>query len=1564
MRTQKCLLLKVSFFAVFALALQSRLLQSVQAQDAGGEVVPASYQSGGFFNQQLGTALRFNYHTQGYGTQDDVFSIGGMKIFNLDDATAFIDGQGTLSDDFGGGFNLGVGYRQLTNTSISIDPQRILGAGFWTDGQSSSADNFFTQLGFSLESLGESFDLRLNGHFPLQRTKTGDPVLTSLDTTFSGNNLFSGTETIFTDTAHSVVDGEFAKRINDLEAWAYIGGYQIGGGGQDATGYRVGVRGYAVPDLALSLQVTDDDIYATNVMFGITWFVGRTNKCNGPCGTILDRMREPVLRNDFIAMTQSSSTRAAGSALTLDGTNLVDIVHVDSTAGAGGDGTFENPFNELVDIDSVANAANTRDGSIVLVHGDSALSGSAQLRENVRLLGEGIDQNGNTVAHFVQTSQNGANVNVALPETAAGAQALNRATIDGTGEAIVLTMANGSAVDNFTINGGQTAISANGVAVPTGSTVANVEINDPTVAGISLTEVMGTASIDSNVIINRASGTGLLVDGGNESVTMFGAINDSTGNSVVVRNRTGGTVTYAGSIDDDLTNPGANNSLGVLIGDDANPAMGNADAIVDFNNASVLDIHAADGETGFNVLNNTNTDVNVTGVADLSAIGAGRALAIAGNDATSDITFADLNATALNGNTIDIAGPGNVTISSADTTRQIANTGTGNAFVSDGTGGNGTVIVNSNINEMGGGTAVRVENRAEANDIQFLGEVSATGSAGVFANNNSMGTLLFTQSMTLNTGTNNAVELTGNTGATLSFNGFDIDTTDGSGFVATGGGTLLVSSPNNTNSIDVTGAGVGVNLTDMTIDTGNVTFDTVNVGNGAGMGINLQNLDGTGTVNIGSGTNIADGGTLTTADTAINVSNADNVTLSNLQVTNGGLARGLVVANQATGSIANFNNLDINTANADAVNISGNADGAVTFTTLAATTSGTGDGIDINEADASTVAVTINDATVNANGTGRGFAATGGGTTVMGGTNAVNSSGATAFEVTNVENLTASDVTIANTNQQGVVVTGQNTATDSVTLTNFDVTTTTADGVTIANNSNGTVNLNSLTANTGGNNFADAVVVQNNPGATININGMTATATGLGGDAFLATGGGTLSATGTNTADTESGLGVNIEGITIAAGGVTFASVDKAGGSGNGVRLNNLTGGQVAVNGGAITSVGTAVSVTNADNFVLNNVDIDNSATTGAGIAVTNAAGDTFAMSNVDVQTSSASGVSVNGGTFTATGTNTVATTTGTGLNLSNATIGGGGANFNSVNVNGATNGVVLNNLSGGQVTVGNAGSVSTINTTGDAIVVTNTANVDINNVDVDAGGSRGLVAVNDNGNAYDLSVDDLSVTNASTAIDADHTGAGDYTVAVTNSNFVDAVDVNADGSGEVNFTFNGTLVDLSAENTTAFTFNLGNAVSTASIQIDNSDFRSADAVAFDLDSNTVAVKNVTFQLTNTDVTNNSASAAAEIDAFGPTIMNATVTDNVFTNTTSDNIDIAANNATSVLNLDFKRNTTSGGTDSVVLRELNVADFNIVDAVDLVTDNPGVGNFTFDSAGNVIGDFDDIPALP
>ncbi len=1014
MRTFTCLQPKVLFFAVFTLALLVGLVRSVEAQESNG-VVPANYESGSFFNKKLGTALRFNYHTQGYGTQADVFSVGAMKVFNMEDSTLFVDGQGTLSDDFGGGFNLGVGYRQLTMSSsplMSIDPQRILGLGLWTDGQSTSSDNFFTQLGFSLESLGDSFDVRLNGHFPLERNKSSDPVLTGSGTPlFVGNNIFGATEEFSVDTAHSVIDGEFAKRINDLEAWAFVGGYQLGGGGIDATGFRAGVRGYAVPDLALSLQVTEDDIYATNVMFGVTWFIGRTNKCNLPCGTLMDRFREPVLRNDFIATTSRRVSRASGNALTDSTSNdAIDIVHVDSNAAAGGDGSFENPFNTLSLADD---AGNSREGSIILTHSQSSFSGAAgqlTLQKNQRVLGEGLDADGNQIDHLISTNELSS---ITIPETSAGAKGLARPTIDGTGVGDIFTIGatvDDTSVNNFTINNASTAVRATGADAPA---LRNLSINNATGDAVVFKDITGTGLIENTVTIDNAVGRALFVDGGSSNLALAATITNSTGRSLEISGRTGGTMAYTGTIED--TGQGAR-------------FANNTGGTIDVTNA--LDIDVTGGDSAMTFANNSGTTINVN----------------------------DLDASAEDGDTVSVTGDGTVAINSTDDARIIKNTGAGSALVSS---GDGTLSVGSKIENSGTGRAVRMTGRT-SNTATFTGTIDDNGE-GLLISGNSGGDTVFTGAVTTNTGISNGVTIANtNVAATTSFGGgLDVTTTTGKGVSATGQGTLAMTG---TNTI-TTNTGKVLELVDQTIDAAGVTIDKVeSTGTVAGTAVEVKDTTG-GLVTLGSGTVAGDGGTLTTsgAGPAILLDDADNVAMSNVIVDNGATdGGGLEVTNNTTGT-RTFSGMEIRTRDQVAIDVNGNSGGSTTFnsvtadstaggqdafvienntagsvtTNTATISSAAGEGIRV--ANNGTTNVSLNSVDVNTT-SGTGLFVTGTGNVTTGGTNTITSTTGVGIDIENAVNATINNVTVDAAGANAVKVTHSNGAVSKVRLNSLTVT--------------------------------------------------------------------------------------------------------------------------------------------------------------------------------------------------------------------------------------------------------------------------------------------------------------------------------------------------------------------------------------------------------------------------------------------------------------------------------------------------------------------------------------------
>jgi hypothetical protein len=1303
---------------------------------AGG-VQPASYTtSGSYFNRELGTPLRFSYHNPGYGTDEGVVSLGSMKVFNLDGATWFLDGQGTMSDGFGGGFNLGAGYRELVNMSHGFDPDRILGASFWTDGQSTKSDNFFTQLGFGLESLGDSYDMRMNGYFPLSRTQTSDPTLIDRDTIrFHDNGLFAGTQLFTTDTAYSVIDAEGAKRIANLDAWAIAGVYYLGGGGADNAGFRAGVRGYAVPDLLVGVQVTNDDIYDTNVMATLTWFVGRTHKGNTPVGTIVDRFREPVMRNDFIATT-SKQTETAGVQLTdADTDEFFNFIHVDSNAAAGGTGTFENPYNNLAQAEA-AQAEN----AYIYVHGGSVLAANDPftMLDNVKFWGEGTNEFGDVVQHQVDTVERGT---VVLPETFDGAEDLDSPTINVAAGQNFIELADNNDINNLRINGGVNAITGDGINAPQ---LANLDINGSTGTGISFTDITGTAVVENTVTITDAN-QGMLIHGGSAGMNINAQITNAIGSSLVVEDRTGGTIAYGGSIQDD--NAVAATAAGIVI-------QNNNDAVINF--TQVID----------------TSETPPLGI-DIDS-GNFSALQITGNDDGTAITFADLAATSADADTIFFTERGTLTINDSSDDSLIENTGTGDAFhyeAGTATDADATITVAADINNSGGGQAVLIDGHDE-NNITFSGDITDTNSNGILLTNNEAGTIAFNGAVDIaNTGAGDGVVASGGGEDVIyTFTDINIEVDSGTGFSVTGDGTLNVSSADGDNLVR-SNSGQAIILdgetNGLTIGSGGAIFDEVNVVNGAANidAVVLRDLDG-GQVRLGPSSGTTSGGTLAVngTGTGIIVDDAANVSVNNIEIdkngtgqgmlvinqddgaalstrgveiTAAGTARGLVVGTSADpnqdGNTATFTELVVNSVDGDAVAVENNDGGTYIFNDVTAATSGTGDAVHIDGNSDDTV-ITFNDMDLDATGTGDAFSAQNGGEIAATGDTSVNATtgrgvfiedveigtAGAQFDTVNVSNAATNGVVIRDTTGTGLVTIGSGSSAGA-----GGIITSASDAILIDNANNVAVTRMTVNNNaTAGN----GLVIQNQDGGTVSTTGLT-----------------TNTSTGTGIIAQNNTGGTNI-----------FSTSDvNVSGSGNGVTLTSNTGATNTFNG----------------------ITID--ATTGTGF--------------------SASG----GGTVAASGTNTVTTTTGTGVNMNGVEIGAAGFGLNSVNVNGAANGVVLTNITGsgtyrqGPATAtGTAGAGGTLATTGDSIVLNGVTHAIFNDVTANSSGGRTVLATHTVTTQSTIVFDNLTstgVVGSGAGVELVDNGTGELDFTLRNSTIdMTAANTNAfffnagNNSGEV----------------------------------------------------------------------------------------------------------------------------------------------------------------------------------
>jgi hypothetical protein len=1537
---------------------------TASAQDVPTDGVPFSSVVDG--SAYLGNGFRIWHHTRGYGEETSETALGGRLATPTAGGLAFMDGQfrvGNSDTDFS--VNLGGGFR-WRNDDYFFDSPRIFGFSFWYDGEDTQLDNYFNQLGVSFERLGPLVDLRLNANIPLEDLKEGDDVMFTGDTVFSGNNLSRGT-LVDADASLRVVDFEVAPRLFNLNAWGYGGGYQMDGNDVSEMGYKVGVRGYIYNDLALDVGVTDDDHFGTNTVVQVIWTPGRVSPgVTNWSHNIDDRMREQVYRNQYVAVTR---TQVAGAvSLTDVFGDEIRVVHVDSNAAAGGNGTFENPLNNLNDIDD-----NSEVGDIVLAHSTSVFNGqSATLQDAQRFLGEGLNNDGTPQVHTVLTSELG---QINLPESSPGASMLARPIIQNSAAPAAVVLMGGNdevntlaeiEVSNFTIDGG-----TRGVYSPTG--VGDVNINQLRVEnitgdGIELTPLVETLANNSTqirftptineVIFDNVGGDDIDLNGTtgepsatavNEAIAISNIESDdgdgvgirltnhrraatisnfdwdggTTGlgalrienNLVAAFNPNQATVTMSGTnaMTGGVTGVGGDGYAIRLEGGAATHTIGGTtitnmggDAIIasggtagmnftgrieqTSNNASILSVeNGHDGNltfteltanagviratTGdglqFNDADGVYTFVDNVDIEGVAAGGATSAVNVQG-DSEGVITLTDATFDNINGDTITfVGGTANLTL-----TGRINQTL--NAFsVLDVSGGHDGTLVFNEITAGAGVINATTGDGLQFNDADgaytFNSGVTLAGtSEGISVSNGSSGTFAFTDADNeITNPTGNAIEIAGSD-AIFSYAG-EIDTNAGRPFLYENntGGSATISA-----AVDAIAGSQGILIRNNTggdvLFSGQVTLttttqDAVTITNNTDGSTRFNNLDITTTTGIGFNANN------NPTPYEINVAGAGNT----------------IATTSGTGLV--LDNVNVGTANVNFASVSVSA--------------GTAEGIILRD-------VTGGAVIIGAQGTSAGD----GGTI---------SSTATALLI---ENVASSSI-----NHMSLTTTG---ATPTV---NFDVDATATSSLTLNNNNvtnsgagNG-IDLN--IAATGG---ASTVALIDNDVTVASGTGVVATNDASNPNADL-----TLNGSG-NTVVANTGAGVNLSNVNIVAGGLTFTDVDITAGT-NAITLNDITGGPVAVTGGTAVTSGAAVVITDAASTTISNMTLNSGGAAAVDFNVTTAAASALTLTNNDITTGAANGVDINlaaaatSGTVTLTnndivtagGTgvittnaaavgalqlngsgNTVSTATGVALNLVNANISGAGLSFNSVSSTAAaTSGIIATNLTGAVLSVGaqgtNPGDGGTINAvgggSGSAVVITNSANVSLNN----------MILTSANGSGVDYNV----TTSAASRL-------------TLNGNLIS--DTNLEG---VN-------IDVSGAATLANISILDNVISNTSAD---------EAIVLTTSGGTA--KTVNLLVDANDISNDTAAApAANFVASGNVTLNATVTDNIFNSAaTGQPFRMESGTAQSRVRLNLMDNTASEGTaaDDFFLVE-TAGNFSVQNLAGVAagTENTGGVNFS------------------
>ncbi|UVK42629.1 hypothetical protein BPNPMPFG_004327 [Mesorhizobium sp. AR07] len=999
----------------------------------------------------------------------------------------------------------------------------------------------------------------------------------------------------------------------------------------------------------------------------------------------------------------------AFGATTFTGPQLFDtqnVIFVGASATGSGNGS------SLLDLASIATAdANTAaDAIFVLVNRGTAIdaAGGFSLSAGQTLASFG---NGRTF------SLGGIPVNVTgdnISHTSAISDAGGAATLTDSGSGDVVTLANNSSLLDFNIAGG----SANGVH---GSGVSNVTISGLSVAGAGLDGLLfdGTNSVTaSNLNSSNNGGAGLSIQGGGTyNFTGTTTLSNNTGNGLLI-NGNGtygfGTLNATGNggngVSATSTGAGKLSTTGGTISGDGTSAFSATNIQLGVTLAS---LSQTGGTTGISLsgVSGTFTVSGATTIANTTADGlsisasaatehfggtvtitspGGNGIALNGNSGA--VTFGDVSIGQPGLNGIDVSGIngtigfGNIDITGLPTGRtgldlsgsrstftatslDIAGAGSSTGIDLSGTTGGSVTIGTGTISA---GTGVQMgSNGAAATSANTAFSFGAAGGASI-------------------TGTTASLDMRGlNPGSgTYAFNGtvlngpqlYDVANVIYVGATSTGLGDG--SSANNlinaaaADKLTTAASTIFVLVKTASVQTTDTDADGFTLANGQSivsfanggtvtLGAPPANVTGT---NIVTGTTQADpfgfgGATLSnTAGNTVDLANGNLV--KNLTVSSSGFAidgtgssgatiGGVTISAATVGllldsttGIVNVNNLTIQSASqtgialvdsSATVNFTGNTKitGAANVALLANNFDGTAtfDDLDITGASLGVSVVTGSS-----------------GTFTFGAGSSIANTGSSAFSIANSSANVTYNGTINQTSQASAV------------------------RVSFLNGGSATFG-GAITASTGA---ATAINLTNNTGSTISFNGglNLTTTTGIG---FNASGGGTVNvaAAGTESITTGTGQAINLDGVTIGSGGVSFDSISTGVTTNTALNFNIVSGGtfsagDVRVNGTAAGIGGLAINASSA-NFAIANLV-------------------TTAVDGTDVSLTGNTGTIGIGGTVDNSGT-------GNGVVIS----GGNAAITISADISSSANdpgtAVIIDGITGGSVTfTGNVNSTGTGN--------------------------------------------------------------------------------------------------------------------------------------------------------------------------------------------------------------------------------------------------------------------------
>lgn len=289
--------------------------------------------------------------------------------------------------------NIGFGYRTMERA------KHIIGGSIWYDHRKTERGSQFSQITLGGEVMTEDYDVRINAYVPLSGKHRYDLGGAASTTPYlADTGIYYDANGFLIEKAQRGLDLEVGYRIpmwqQEIERVRVLGavyGFKADGT-ESVVGGRIRTQVDITPDVSIGARFQYDAPRGSQSFADVTVRFPFGSKRSIRTEGLRARMDEFSERDiDIVTSSKEFAPQSGVPVLNAETKQMQRVLYVDNSNGAAGDGSFENPFNNLA-----AAQAVLQDHDTVYVFAGTGNStnmdqGFVIDKRNVSMIGAGVD---------------------------------------------------------------------------------------------------------------------------------------------------------------------------------------------------------------------------------------------------------------------------------------------------------------------------------------------------------------------------------------------------------------------------------------------------------------------------------------------------------------------------------------------------------------------------------------------------------------------------------------------------------------------------------------------------------------------------------------------------------------------------------------------------------------------------------------------------------------------------------------------------------------------------------------------------------------------------------------------------------------------------------------------------------------------------------------------------------------------------------------------------------------------------------------------------------------------